>query len=145
VGEIVAIWIKRAKGGVMDPVDEAKLVAGRGIAGNANQGGRRQVTVIDEAAWSDACRDLGINVPPSARRANVMVRGLDLEQTRGRILQLGSCRIRIWTETTPCYQMDQAQEGLRAALKPHWRAGVNGEILDDGVIRVGDEAELLAG
>jgi MOSC domain-containing protein YiiM len=142
VGEIVAIWIKRAKGGVMDRVDQARLVAGRGLQGNANQGGRRQVTVIDEAAWNDACRELGMNVDPSARRANVMIRGINLEHTRGRTLRLGNCHIRIWSETTPCYQMDDAQEGLRAALKPHWRAGVNGEVVDDGVIRVGDVAEL---
>jgi MOSC domain-containing protein YiiM len=143
VGEIVAIWVKRAKGGVMDRVDQARLVAGRGIEGNANQGGRRQVTVIDEAAWNDACRELGIAVDPSKRRANVMIRGVNLEQTRGRTLRLGNCHIRIWSETTPCYQMDEAQEGLRAALKPHWRAGVNGEVVDAGVIRVGDVAEML--
>ena len=57
MGEIAAIWIKRFHGGPMDRVKEAQLVAGRGIVGNANQGGRRQVAIIDEAAWSDALRD----------------------------------------------------------------------------------------
>lgn len=143
MGEIVAIWIKRAKRGPMDPADSAQLVAGRGIRGNANQGGRRQITIIDEAAWGDACRELGHDVDPSARRANVMIRGIDLERTRDRILRLGNCRIRIWTETTPCERMDEVAQGLRAALKPHWRGGVNGEIVDDGEIRVGDPAEFL--
>src|SRR4051812_41626966 len=143
MGEIVAIWIKRFKRGPMDRVDEARLVAGRGIAGNANQGGRRQVTIIDERAWSDAILDLGIDVDPSARRANVMLRGVDLENSRGKTLRLGACEIRIWTETRPCHQMDEAQEGLRAALSPHWRAGASGEIVAGGVIRVGDRAEML--
>ena len=143
MGEIVSIWIKRFKRGPMDRVGEAQLIAGRGIAGNANQGGRRQVAIIDEAAWSEAILDLGIDVDPSARRANVMLRGVDLENTRGRILRLGECEIRIWTETRPCYQMDEAQEGLRAALSPHWRAGVSGEIVVGGVIRIGDRAEML--
>ena len=143
-GEIVAIWIKRAKRLPMDPVDSAQLIAGRGLAGNANQGGRRQITIIDEAAWSDAVRDLGVDVDPSARRANVMLRGLDLENSRGRTLLLGNSLIRIFTETTPCSRMDEAQRGLRAALRPHWRGGVSGEILESGTIRVGDRAEWMS-
>ena len=47
-GRLEAIWIKRAKRGVMDPVSRATLVADRGITGNANQGGRRQVTIIEQ-------------------------------------------------------------------------------------------------
>src|ERR1700686_5813406 len=53
VGEIVSIWIKRAHGGPMDRVGEAEMVAGRGLRGNADQGGRRQVTIIDEGGWGE--------------------------------------------------------------------------------------------
>ena len=38
----------------MDPVDRAELVAGRGLRGNANQGGKRQITILSEEAWNDA-------------------------------------------------------------------------------------------
>jgi hypothetical protein len=41
-GRIEAIWKKRFRRGPMDEIDSAVLVAGRGMAGNANQGGRRQ-------------------------------------------------------------------------------------------------------
>ena len=34
--------------------------------------------------------------------------------------------------------MDEAYEGLRAALDPHWGGGAFGEVLDDGDIAVGD-------
>ncbi len=40
-GTLEAIWLKRVRGGPMDPVASAELVAGRGLVGNANQGGRR--------------------------------------------------------------------------------------------------------
>ena len=36
------IWIKRVRRGPMDPAQKASVVAGKGIVGNANQGGRRQ-------------------------------------------------------------------------------------------------------
>lgn len=141
MGEIVKVWVKRAKGGPMDAVTEAELVAGRGIVGNANQGGRRQVTIVDERAWADALRDLGVEVDPAARRANILVRGVDLENSGGKLLRLGSVLIRLHAETRPCELMDEMQPGLRAALKPHWRAGAYGEILEGGTLSVGDRAE----
>jgi MOSC domain-containing protein YiiM len=135
---VVAIWIKRFKRGPMDRVERAELVAGRGVRGSANQGGRRQITILSEEAWSDALRELGADVDPSARRANVLVRGVDLEKSRGRTLRIGACLVRIYGEVTPCERMDEAYEGLRAALRPHWRGGVFAEIVEDGTIAVGD-------
>ena len=140
---IVAIWIKRAHRGPMDAADEAELVAGRGVAGSADQGGRGQITILDEAAWDDACREVGTKVDPSKRRANVMVRGLTLEGSRGRRLRLGSCVIHVWGEARPCERMDEAHPGLRKALGPHWRAGIFGEIVEGGTVRAGDPAEWI--
>lgn len=142
-GVVVKIWLKRAKGGPMDSVPRAEAVAGGGLVKNANQGGKRQVTLIDEARWAEAVEELGVAVDPSARRANVMLRGIDLEQTRGRSLRVGSCVIRIYNETRPCEQMDDAEPGLRAALSPRWRAGAYGEVVEDGEISVGDPAEWI--
>ena len=140
-GTVVTIWLKRFKRGPMDRVLFAEAVPGRGLAGNANQGGRRQITIIDEARWGDACAELGVDVDPTARRANVMLRGIDLRETRGRTLRIGPVLVRIYNETRPCEQMDDAEPGLRQALSPEWRAGAYGEIVEGGVIRIGDVAE----
>jgi MOSC domain-containing protein YiiM len=134
MGEIVAIWIKRAKRGPMERVDEAQLIAGRGVVESADQGGWRQVTIIDEKAWLEAQAELGKEVDPSRRRANVMVRGVDLEKSRGRKLRLGDCVIDIRGENPPCRRMGDMQ----IPLKPHWRAGVFGSIEKGGTIRIGD-------
>ncbi len=139
-GRLHAIWRKRAKRGPMDPLTSAVLVAGRGLEGNANQGGRRQVTLIEEERWTEALADVGETVlPPNTRRANLLISGLRLEGTRGRILRIGPCRLRIWSECPPCERMDEALPGLRQALRPHWRAGACAQVLEGGEIRVGDE------
>src|SRR2546430_2170698 len=78
MGSIAQIWIKRAHGGVMDRAAAATLVAGRGIVGNADQRGRRQVTLIARERWDELMEELGANVEPSARRANVVLVGIDL-------------------------------------------------------------------
>jgi MOSC domain-containing protein YiiM len=145
MGEIAAIWLKRFKGGPMDSVAEALAVHDRGLAGNADQGGRRQVTLIDEALWAEAQEEVGVDVPPSARRANVMLRGLNLAESRGKLLRLGGCVIRILNMTRPCEQMEEAQAGLKAALGIRWRCGVYGEIVEGGVLRTGDAASWVEG
>ena len=137
-GRLDRIWIKRFHRGPMDPVERAELRAGRGLTGNANQGGRRQVTLIARGRWDHVKEALADDVDPALRRANVLVSGIDLAHTRGRVLRLGACRLRINGETRPCERMDEAWPGLRAALGIEWRGGVYAEVLDDGEIVIGD-------
>jgi MOSC domain-containing protein YiiM len=137
-GKLQAIWIKRMKRGPMDPARSAKLLAGRGIIGNANQGGKRQVTIIEQEVWDELMAKVGGSLPPSTRRANLMVGGIGLSNSRGRILQVGPCRIRINGETKPCERMEEALKGLRQAMYSDWRGGAYGEVIDGGEISVGD-------
>ena len=140
-GQVDAIWVKRAHKGQMDPVDSA-LLDDQGIVGNADRGGRRQVTLISAEAWAAACEALGEDVDPVARRANVLVSGVDLEGTRGRTLRIGDAELEITTETVPCRLMDFVHDGLMDALKPEWRGGVSARVLSAGAISVGDAVEL---
>ena len=99
------------------------------------------MTIIAQQAWQGAVSDLGVQVEPAARRANLLVSGISLEQTRGRTLLIGGCQLLIRGETRPCERMDEAQEGLRVALGREWRGGVFAEVLDDGEIQVGASVE----
>lgn len=137
-GVLERIWIKRAHRGVMDAVQRARAIAGRGLLGSADQGGRRQISIVDADAWRRACEALGRDIDPIERRGNLLVRGLDLARTRGRVLAVGAVRMRVFAETKPCERMDEAAPGLRAALRPEWRAGISVEVLDDGEIAIGD-------
>jgi MOSC domain-containing protein YiiM len=139
MGRVEAIWVKPGAREPMEPVSSATLVAGRGIEDNADQSGRRQVTIVDRSAWNRATAEVGMDVDPSARRANVLVSGIELEDSGGRVMRLGACRIEIHGETKPCGRMDEAQPGLRAALTPEWRAGAYGVVLTGGPLSLGDE------
>ena len=54
MGELTAIFLKRARRGPMDPVSAVRCAAGAGLAGNADQGGKRQVTLIAAERWRAA-------------------------------------------------------------------------------------------
>jgi MOSC domain-containing protein YiiM len=136
-GRVERLWVKRAQRGPMDAVTEAQFIARRGIAGNADTGGRRQVTIISRERWRELTEALG-EIDPVLRRANVMVSGIELEQSRGRLLQVGAATVRVNGETRPCRALDFALEGLQKALDPHWGGGVYAEVIDGAVVRLDD-------
>jgi MOSC domain-containing protein YiiM len=143
MSQLTQIWIKRMHQGPMDPADSAKVVAGRGIVGNANQGGKRQVTIVSSKNWETVTAPLGATPDPRLRRANLLVSDVDFVNANGKILRIGNVRIRIYGETRPCEQMEAAVPGLQDAMSVPWGGGAFGEVLDDGEISVGDSVELL--
>lgn len=122
----------------MDARLAAALEAGRGLVGNADRGGRRQVTLVSEARWRELMAEVGATLGPEARRANLVISAIDLENTRGRVLSVGSCRLRIGGETRPCEQMEEAAAGLQNAMRARWGGGAFAEVLEGGSIAVGD-------
>ncbi len=122
----------------MDFVEQATLLSGKGLVGNANQGGRRQVTILEREIWEELMTKVAGKLSPSARRANVLIRGLSLYRSTKRVLRIGPCRIRILGETKPCERMEETCPGLQAAMSRAWAGGAFGEVLDDGEIVVGD-------
>lgn len=138
------IWIKRTHRGVMDEAEAADAVADRGLAGSADQGGHRQVTLVDAARWTELMTELGGDLDPSARRANLLLSGIDLLESRGKRVRIGEVELLIVGETRPCERMDEALRGLRIAMKSRWGGGAYAQVTRGGTIRPGDSAELLA-
>ena len=141
-GKLEAIWIKRAHRGPMDPTTSATLIEGKGVQGNVDRSSRRQVTIIEREVWDALMEETSAYAPPSTRRANLMISGVSLADTRKRVLRIGETRVEIAGETKPCERMEEAVPGLRAAMYPNWGGGAFAKVLSGGEIRVGDPVEF---
>ena len=137
-GRLEGIWLKRSHRGPMDAHASVRLVAGEGIAGSVDRSRRRQVTIISREVWDQLMAALGAKADSSARRANLLVSGVVLAHTRGRVLRIGAGRLLIGGELTPCERMDEVRPGLRELMRSDWGGGVFGQVLDDALISVGD-------
>jgi MOSC domain-containing protein YiiM len=129
----------------METVTEVSVTAEAGVEGDCHgcEPGR-QVTVVSADAWKDACTELEIEVPWTARRANLMLGQIDLSDSAGARITIGDLVLEIVEENPPCRVMDLQQQGLRSVLKSGWRAGVACRVVSGGRIRVGDSARLFS-
>jgi len=135
---LLGIAIKPRKRAALLEVADAELSTARGLVGDCRgKPGPRQVTLLTHANWRAACAEVGVELPWTARRANLLVDDLALIDSVGTHIQLGEAVLEITGETDPCVRMDAAQPGLFSALKPDWRGGVCCRVVQGGRLVLG--------
>ena len=143
-GRVEAIWIKRAHRGPMDPLQDAQFDPERGLVGSVDRSRRRQVTLLEAESWARLMDEHDADVDPSARRANLLISGISLFDTRDRVLCVGEVRLCIGGETTPCERMDEALPGLQNTMRRgQWAGGAFARVQTGGTVRVGDPVVWL--
>jgi MOSC domain-containing protein YiiM len=117
-------------------VSVADLHAG-GLSGDRKRPKKREITLLSIEGWRAALAELSAEASPAARRANIVVAGIDLGAAIGSTLRIGDASVRILGENEPCKRMDEVHPGLQHALKPEYRAGVYGSVKRPGRIMIG--------
>ena len=145
-GRLTGIARRSARLQPMQELRSATITVTGGLEGD-HKGARfpdRQVTVLAQEAWCDAVAQAGAaELAWTARRANLLVRGVHLPRAAGGVLRIGTVRLEVTGQTVPCRRMDDAVNGLRKALHPDWRGGVTCRVLEGGSVSLGDPVEVL--
>ena len=138
-GTVLGIARRDVKRGPMVPLEQVEISTSAGVTGDTRgKPGLRQVTVLSASAWLEACASAATDLPWLARRANLLIDGLDLRDTAGAVLHLGDhIELLVTGELDPCERMDAAAPGLRRALTDDWRGGVTCRVQRGGMLTVG--------
>jgi MOSC domain-containing protein YiiM len=143
-GRLLAIYLRPGARLPVQSVARADTVAGRGLVGDHAGGGRRQVTLLGIDGWRAACTEVGAELDPGLRRANLVLDGLDPGAMVGKVLAIGDVTIELLGELRPCELMDSGRLGLCAALRPHRRGGAFGSIRSGGWLQVGAAVAVVS-
>lgn len=146
MAKLLGIATRSKKRAEMQLLQSAEVSLASGVANDfRGKPGKRQVTVMSQEGWQTACAEANVELSWTERRANLLIAGLDLEQSAGRILKIGELQLLITRETDPCKRMEETQPGLPDAMAKQWRGGVCCQVIEAGQIAVGDEVELING
>ena len=143
--KLLGIAIRRRSRGEMLEISQAMVSKDFGIENDfRGSPGKRQVTVLSLEAWTDACAELSDtnHLAWTTRRANLLISGLNLEDSYGKLLCIGSVELEVTGETDPCSRMEEAHEGLQTSLLPSWRGGVTCRVHSNGKILIGNCVDL---
>ena len=144
MAELLGIARKAASRAPMEEIPSVAISIESGVDGDfRGRVQKRQVTVLSKDAWNAVCAQLGSEIPWTARRANLLVDGVSLENADGMKLRVGEVELRITGEAGPCHRMEEQYAGLRAAMTPDWRGGVGCTVIVAGTVRLGDKVELV--
>ena len=143
MGRLLKIAVRDALRSPMQVSEEGNITIEAGLDGDyRGKLENRQITVISREAWERTCADFGEDLPWTTRRANLLVEGVDLEETTGATIHVGEAILEAKGETVPCPRMEEARAGLQAVMEPEWRGGVFCVVVKGGRVRAGDEVTV---
>jgi MOSC domain-containing protein YiiM len=146
-GTVVHIHVGPQRRQPMRARAEVKAVPGHGLEGDryARLDGTfsekdrpgQQVTLVEAESLEALERDYQIHLEPGATRRNITTRGVPLNHLVGREFLIGEVRMRGIRLCEPCSHLERlCNQDLVKGLRH--RGGLRAQILNEGVIRVGD-------
>jgi MOSC domain-containing protein YiiM len=147
-GSVLSIHVARSAAGRMESLAEVRAVPGKGLEGDRyflgegsfskTPGTGREVTLVASEMIDLLEREHGIRLPAGDTRRNLVTRGVSLNDLVDKVFRVGTVRMKGVRLAEPCNHLERLTEPGVAKGLVH-RAGLRAELLDEGVLRVGDE------
>jgi hypothetical protein len=148
-GSVERIWVSPDAGEPAHALDAVRALPGKGLEGDRHVSGTgtfpsglpgSALTLVE----AEVCESFDPPLGPDEHRRNVLTRGIALNQLVGHEFSVGAVRCRGMRLCEPCtvVQGYASRPVLRQLVH---RGGLRADILEDGLIRVGDVVKALAG
>jgi MOSC domain-containing protein YiiM len=146
MGNIVGIARREKSRAPMEKLQEVTITTELGLVGDC-KGAKfpeRQITILAIEDWETVLGLLGgIDLDWTMRRANLLVSDIKLPRGKGSRIAIGDVIVEVRQQTSPCQQMENAQQGLRKALSGEWRGGVSCRVISGGEIKIADSVKTI--
>lgn len=129
-----------------DPVvmQSVKAIADFGLEGDHYQkpGGSRQITLIERHQLNKMGEILKTEIDPAKTRRNIVVDDMELLSLVGKTIQIGEATIKVTGPCKPCSRMEE-NFGHGALSAMSGNGGITAEILQGGIISLGDSTQVI--
>lgn len=139
----MAVCVSERKGTQKDDVGEIKLVKDHGVEGDAHAGpGHRQVSLLALES-ANIMKEKGLDIDSGDFGENIVTEGLDLKHLNlGTRLKIGKDALLEITQIgKECHDRCAIYYTAGDCIMP--REGIFGVVQAGGIVRVGDEIEIL--
>lgn len=147
-GRVEAIWVADHAGEPARSLEHAQALHGRGLAGDRHVAGTgtfpsglpgSALTLIE----AEVCESFTPALAANEHRRNIVTRGIELPRLVGCEFLLGDVRCRGVRLCEPCTVID-GYAGRPILRKLVHAGGLRADILQDGVIRIGDSVRVAS-
>jgi MOSC domain-containing protein YiiM len=145
MAKVLAVCISEQKGIQKHPVPEAQLRANHGIVGDAHAGNwHRQVSLLGSDSVKKLQDKITLQLKPGDFAENVLVEGMQVYLLPvGTRLRLGTALCEVTQIGKTCHNDCAIRKAAGDCVMP--REGIFVKVLEDGVLRPGDEVTVLEG
>ena len=151
LGEVLSIQITPQSESLPQSVDQVRAVAGMGLEGDRyylrtgtyskKHDESREATLIESEALEALEREYGHKLSATESRRNITTRGVALNHLVGKEFRVGAVVLRGIKLCEPCGHLEQMTgRNVREGLVH--RGGLRAQIVQSGVIQVGDSIEV---
>jgi MOSC domain-containing protein YiiM len=152
MGKIISIQITPEAKATLTSVEQVKAVAGQGLEGDRyfyktgtyskKHEPSREATFIEAEALEALGHDYNLELSEVESRRNITTRGVALNHLVGRTFRVGGAVFKGVRLCEPCGHLEQLTGRLVRPGLVH-RGGLRTQILETGIVRVGDSVEVI--
>ena len=147
MSKLIRLCIAKNNNQKIQEVDKIELLPGKGIVGDRhfqdNNDVRNQVTLIESENIDYYNNKFKTDYSYIDFRRNVVTKGIQLNNLVGKKLLIGNVKVQGHDLCRPCKHLEETLKGKDVIKEFLRRGGLRCEILNSGIITIGDEIKVI--